>query len=158
MKAPLITLGVLTAFALSACGGTSSGSVDEAAPSLDGYEVSSSKGTNKGLTPGNAEPLTADQANQRAYDRCLELETRGLISVPMRSESDPLFVVTKMPGILKLVFCVGERLGGTNCVASEFNQVAFQRANINGEAEVLRCSVGDGRLSWLRIEAFPGSG
>lgn len=157
MKAALIVPIVLTGLVLSACGWTSSGSVGEAAPSVKGYEESSPKGTVKSSTSGNMGLLTVEQADQRAQDRCLELESGWLNVSPMRKESDPTFMVMKMPGI-RFVQCVGERLGGTKCTENELNQVAFQRAKVNGEAEVLKCSVGDGVLFWLRIEAFPGSG
>lgn len=159
MKAALLAPVVLTGLALSACGWSSTGSVDTAAPSASGsIDGRSQSGMVKGSTSGDSAPLSADQADQRAQDRCLELEGEVLTERPMRKETDPLFMVWKMPGILRLSQCVGERPGGTSCAVNEFNQVAFQRANVNGEAEVLKCSLASGGLFWLRIEAFPASG
>ena len=157
--APLVVVGLT----LSACGWSSSGSLGTAAPSLNGYEEPSANGMVKGSTSGNSAPLTIDEANKRAQDRCLELDAGVLpdLSPPpntyLRKETDPTFMVMKMPPVLKYFQCVGERSSGTSCTNNEFNQVAFQRAKVNGEAEVLRCSVGNGGLFWLRMEAFSGS-
>lgn len=157
--APLVVVGLT----LSACGGSSSGSLGTAAPSSNGYEEPSANGMVKGSTSGNSAPLTIDEANKRAQDRCLELNAGVLsdLSPPpssyLRKETDPNFMVMKMPPVLKYFQCVGERPSGASCANNEFNQVAFQRAKVNGEAEVLRCSVGNGGLFWLRMEAFSGS-
>ncbi len=158
VKFMLIVPVVVVGLALSACDGSSSGSLDTAAPSANGsIDDRSQNGMGKGSTSGAPAPLSADQADQKAQDRCRELGTISVPSPPMRKETDPVFMVWKMPGILRFIQCVGERQGGTRCVDSEFDQVAFQRARVNGEAEVLRCSVGNDGLFWLRIEAFPGS-
>ena len=158
--APLVVVGLT----LSACGGSSSGSLGTAAPSLNGYEEPSANGMVKGSTSGNSAPLTIDEANKRAQDRCLELDAGVLpdLSPPppsdyLRKETDPNFMVMKMPPFLIYFQCVGEKPSGASCTKSEFNQVAFQRAKVNGEAEVLRCSVGNGGLFWLRMEAYSGS-
>ena len=158
MKLMLIIPVVVVGLALSRCGWTSSGSLDTAAPSTNGsVDDRSQNGMVKGSTSSDSAPLTADQADQRAQDRCMELGTIAVETPTMRKETDPTFKVEKMPGILRFIRCVGERQGGTRCVASEYDQVAFQRAEVNGEAEVLRCSVGNGGLFWLGIEALPGS-
>lgn len=162
MKLMLIVPVVVIGLALSACGGSSSGSLDTAGPPANGsMDDQSLNGMVKGSTSSNSAPLSADQADQKAQDRCRELGSwesqqaawrelrnhgefsKGFFSrLSERDESD----------------CVGERQGGVGCDRREFLQVAFQRAKVNGEAEVLRCKRGgNGELYWLRIEAFPGS-
>lgn len=157
MRWLLIAPVVMAGLTLSACGGSSTASLEVAAPSANGPEAPSVDGMVKGSTSSDSAPLTAGQADQRAQDRCLELGAIPVETPTMRKETDPLFTVGKMPRILRFTPCVGERSGDTKCGVDEFNYVAFQRANVNGEAEVLRCSLRDGGLFWMRIEAFSGS-
>lgn len=158
MKCVFIAPVVVVGLTLSACGGSPSESLDTAAPSASGsIDAHSQNGLVKGSTSGDSTPQATERADQRAQDRCLELGGESLTDLQMERESSPMFSVTKMPGIRQFFQCAGERAGGTACAINEFNQVAFQRAGVNGEAELLRCSVGDGGLVWLRIEAFPVS-
>ena len=157
MKLMLIVPVVVVGLALSACGGSSSGSPDTAAPSANGSMNDRSQNGIKGSTSSDSAPLSADQADQWAQDRCMELGMERSPDPQMRKESDPMFMTWKMPGIVRSVPCEGERQGGTRCSGHQFNHFAFQRANVTGEAGVLRCSVGNEGLFWLRIEAFPGS-
>ena len=158
MKLMLIVPVVVVGLVLSACGGSSSGSLDTAGPSANGsMDDRSLKGMVKGSTSSDSAPLSADQADQKAQDRCRELGMERSPDPQMRKESDPMFMTWKMPGIVRSVPCEGERQGGTRCSGHQFNHFAFQRANVTGEAGVLRCSVGNEGLFWLRIEAFPGS-
>lgn len=158
MKVTLIASVVIAGLALSACGWMPSGNVDAAAPSPHDNEVSLPKSTVKGSTSGNLGLLTADQADQWAQDRCMELGMERSPDPQMRKESDPMFMTWKMPGIARSVPCEGERQGGTRCSGHQFNHFAFQRANVTGEAGVLRCNFGgDGGFVWLPIEAYPSS-
>lgn len=158
VKLTLIVPVVVVGLALCACDWSSSGSPETAAPSENvSVNDRSQNGKVKGSTSSDSAPLSADQADQRAQDRCSELGMIAVATPTMRKETDPNFMVWKMPEIRRYIQCVGERQAGTRCVVSEFDQVAFQRAQVNGEAEVLKCSVGNGGLLWLRIEAFPGS-
>lgn len=158
MKRMLMATVVVAGLTLSACGWSSSGSLDAAAPTANGsIGGDSQNGMVKGSTAGDSAPLTADQVDQRAQDRCLELGGEVPADPQMDRESAPVFSVPKMPGIRQFFQCAGERTGGTACAINEFNQVAFQRAKVNGGAELLRCSVGNGGLFWLRIESFPVS-
>jgi len=150
----LIAPVVLAGLTLSSCGWSSTGSFEAAAPSANGPEDASVEGMVKGSTSGNSAPLTADQADQKAQHRCLELGALPVEAPTMRTEDDLALMAWKMPRILRFTPCVGERSGDTKCGVGEFDYVAFQRASVNGEAEVLRCSLRDDGLFWMRIEAF----
>ena len=168
MKLMLIVSVVVVGLALSACGGSLSGSLDTAVPSANGSMDDLSKNGIKGSTSSDSAPLSADQADQKAQDRCRELEAED--SVPeavvealriqgWRRYPEILseMLRTRSLGLGKTA-CVGERQGGESCDPTEYYEVAFQRAKVNGEAEVLRCKPGgNGRSFWLRIEAFPAS-
>ena len=158
VKLMLIVPVVVVGLVLSACGGSSSGSLDTAGPSAIGsMDDQSLNGMVKGSTSSDSAPLSADQADQKAQDRCRELGALPVEAPTMRTEDDLALMAWKMPRILRFTPCVGERSGDTKCGVGEFDYVAFQRASVNGEAEVLRCSLRDDGLFWLRIEAFPGS-
>jgi hypothetical protein len=164
----LIVPVVVVGLALSACGGSSSGSFDTAAPSANGSMNDRSKNGIKGSTSSDSAPLSADQADQKAQDRCRELEAKDSIPEAVvealriqgwRRYPELLseMLRTRSLGLGKTA-CVGERQGGEICDPTEHYEVAFQRAKVNGEAEVLRCRAGsNGAFFWLRIEAFPGS-
>lgn len=164
MKLMLIVPVVVVGLVLSACGGSSSGSLDTAGPSANGsIDDQSLNGMVKGSTSSDSAPLSADQADQKAQDRCLELGAEEISPEAMLEalRNREVRVFTEMLRMRSLGLgksdCVGERQGGASCDPREYQLVAFQRAKSNGEAEVLRCKLGgNGGLFWLRIEAFPG--